>query len=306
MKLNILVPNNSQVRALYQSWQGAVGGTQIGEVAALADRLGFERLTVGEHFAIPADHVALSGAHHVQAVPALAYVAGHTTRIRLASNVSQIPLQHPIVQAKQWAVLDWLSGGRTDLIVGAGWCDGEFDALGVDFATRGQRLDEYIEAMLELWSNDLATYRGEFVAFDEVASEPKPLQAGGVPLWFAGDVPATIRRVAKWGVGWSPFLTPPERIPEGIDRIVSHPDYHGQPIQVFYTLSVLRLDDGHVAKEDHHDFDTWDVQRMVDQLCWIGSLGVTEAGLPTPRVDSYDHYLERLHWLAEEIMPRLQ
>lgn len=305
MKLNILVPNNNQVTALYQPWQKAVGGAEIGEVAALADRLGFARLTVGEHFAIPADHVALSGAHHVQAVPVLAYVAGHTTRIRLASNISQIPLQHPIVQAKQWAVLDWLSGGRTDLIVGSGWCEGEFAALEVDFATRGRRLDEYIEAMREIWSNDIASYCGEFVEFTDVASEPKPLQPGGVPLWFAGDVPATIRRVAKWGVGWSPHLTPPEKIQEGIDRITSHLDYHGQPIQVFYTLGLLRLQNGHVAKEDHHDFDTWDVQKMVDQLCWIRSLGVTEAGLPTPNVNSYQEYTERLHWLAEEIMPRV-
>lgn len=305
MKLNILVPNNSKVAALYQPWQDAVGGREIGEVAALADRLGFARLTVGEHFAIPADHLALSGAHHVQAVPTLAYLAGHTKRIRLASNISQIPLQHPIVQAKQWAVLDWLSGGRADLIVGLGWCEGEFNALGVEFATRGRRLDEYIEAMLEIWSNELATYRGEFVQFTDIASEPKPLQPGGPPLWFAGDVAATIRRVAKWGRGWSPFLTPPDKISEGVDRIKSHADYHGQQIQVFYTLSVLRLEDGHVAKEDDHDFDTSNVQKMVDQLCWVKSLGVTEAGLPTPNVKSYQEYLERLQWLAEEVMPRI-
>ena len=306
MKLNILVPNNSQVTALYQPWQVAVGGTEIGEVAELVDRLGFARLTVGEHFAIPADHVALSGAHHVQAVPALAYVAGRTKRIRLASNISQVSLQHPIVQAKQWAVLDWLSEGRADLMVGSGWCEGEFDALGVDFASRGRRLDEYIEAILGIWSNELFSYHGEFVQFDEVASAPKPVQPGGVPLWFAGDVPATIRRVAKWGAGWSPFLTPPERIPEGIDRITSHPDYHGQAVQVFFTLSVLRLDEGHVGKEDLHDFDTWDVQKMVDQLSWVKSLGVTEAGMPTPNVESYQQYLERLHWLAEEIIPRVR
>jgi len=265
MRISLTIPNNHRVKALLQPWQDEVGGPQIAEVAALADRLGYRRLTVAEHFLIPAEHVGLSGPHHLHAVTSLAYLAGVTSRIRLASNVTILP-------------------------------------LGVDFTTRGRRLDECVEAMRRIWTSDLASYDGEFFRFHEIAAEPKPRQPGGVALWFAGDVPQTFARVARWGVGWSPYLLPPTRIAEGLDRIRSHPGYHGQPIGVFYNLANLRLSAGHVGKADDHDFDTWDAQRMIDQLGWIRDLGVTEVTPPLPRLRSYQHYLERLHWVAEEVM----
>jgi probable F420-dependent oxidoreductase len=305
VRITLTIPNNHRVKTLLQPWQDEVGGARIGEIAALADRLGFARLTVSEHFLIPADHVQLSGAHYLHAPTGLAYLAGHTTRIRLASNISIVPLQNAIVQAKQWAVLDWLSGGRADMMVGTGWLKEEFDALGVDFRTRGRRLDEYVEAMRRIWTSDLASYEGEFISFREIAAEPKPLQTGGIPLWFAGDVPRTLARVARWGAGWSPYLSSPSQITAGIDRIKSHPDYSGQEIEVFYNLANLRLSEGHQGKADAHDFDTWNVQHIVDQLCWVRDLGVTEVAPPLPRVASYQQYLERLHWLAQEVMPRI-
>jgi probable F420-dependent oxidoreductase len=305
VKLNLTVPNNNRVTTLLQPWQDEVGAAEIAEIARLADRLGFGRLTVGEHFAIPEAHVAVSGAHYMHATTALAYLAGNTRRIRLASNVSLVALQHPIVQAKQWAVLDWLSGGRADLVVGVGWLKGEFDALGVDFHARGHIVDEHIEAMQEVWTNETASYRGRFVAFEGVGSAPKPVSPSGIPLWFAGDVPATLRRVARWGVGWSPYLTRPADIPKCVDAIKSDPAYGGQTIDVFYNLANLRLDEGHTAKDDDHDFDTWNAQQLVDQIAWAQDLGITEVALPLPNLKGYQHYLDRLRWLAEEVMPRV-
>ena len=93
MRISLTIPNNHRVEALLQPWQDEVGGPQIAEVAALADRLGFSRLAVAEHFLIPADHVELSGPHYLHAVTSLAYLAGVTSRIRLASNVTILPLQ---------------------------------------------------------------------------------------------------------------------------------------------------------------------------------------------------------------------
>lgn len=81
--------------------------------------------------------------------------------------------------------------------------------------------------------------------------------------------------------------------------------YRGQPIGVFYNLANLRLSEGRRGKADDHDFDTWNVQRLVDQLGWIRALGVTEVTPPLPRLASYQQFLERLHWLAEEIMLRV-
>lgn len=305
MRLSLTIPNNTRVPALMQPWQDEVGGKEIGEIASLADSLGFHRLTVGEHFLMPRDRVAQSGAHYLHATTGLAYLAGHTSRIRISSNVSLVPLQHPVVQAKQWATLDWLSGGRAELLVGVGWLKEEFDILGVDFRRRGRMVDDYVQAMREVWTNDVATYQGEFVKFSDVAAEPKPIQAGGVPLSFAGDSPATLRRVARFGVGWSPFQTPPEKIREGVERITSDPAYRGQGIDVFYALGNLRAGEGHAPKQDGHDFDTRDVQLLVDQIGWIGEMGATEVAPPVPKLKSYAHYLERLQWIAEEVMPQI-
>lgn len=303
MLISLTIPNNHRVRTLLQPWQDEVDGPRIAQVAALADRLGFSRLAVAEHFLIPKGHIELSGSHYLHAATGLAYLAGATSRIRLASNVAVLALQHPVVQAKQWAVLDWLSGGRADLMAGVGWLREEFEVLGLDFRTRGRRLDECVEAMHRIWTSDLASYEGEFYRFEEIAAEPKPRQPGGVPLWFAGDVPQTFARVARWGAGWSPRLTPPEKIAEGVARIRGHPGYRGQDIGVFYNLANLRLGAEHRDKPDDHDFDTWNAQRMIDQLRWIAGLGVTEVTPPLPRLASYQHFIERLHWLAEEIMP---
>ncbi|MGU3498719.1 TIGR03619 family F420-dependent LLM class oxidoreductase [Mycobacterium sp. C31M] len=305
MRLSLTVPNTSRVATLVRPWQDHVGGREIGAIADLADSLGFHRLTVGEHFAIPRSHTDNSGAHYVHTTTALAYLAGHTERIRISPSVSIVPLQHPVVQAKQWATLDWLSGGRAELVVGVGWLKEEFEALGVDFRRRGRMVDEYIEAMLTIWSNEFASYKGQFVEFADIAAEPKPLQTGGLPLVFGGDAAATLRRVSRFGTGWSPFQTPPEKIREGIDRIKTHPSYRGQRIDVIYNLSFLRLGDAHTTKDDQHDFDTWNVQFMVDQIAAIGEMGVNEVTLPVPKVADYEQYLDRLRWLAEQVMPLL-
>lgn len=305
MRLSLTVPNTSKVAVLRQPWQDRIGGKEIGEIAATADALGFHRLAVGEHFAIPRSHVANSGAHYLHTTTALAYLAGHTTRIRVSPSVSLVPLQHPVVQAKQWATLDWLSDGRAELVVGVGWLREEFEALGVDFGSRGRMTDEYIEAMREIWTNEYASYDGEFVQFADIAAEPKPTRVDGVPLVFGGDADATLRRVARYGTGWSPYQTRPEKIPEALDRITSDPEYRGQRIDVVYNVFFLQLGDAHAAKQSRYDFGTWDAQLMIDQICGFAELGVDEVSLPVPPVDSYQHYLERLHWLADAVMPRI-
>ena len=305
MRLSLTVPNTSKVAALHQPWQDQVGGKEIGAIAGLADRLGFHRLAVGEHFAIPRSHVVASGAHYVHTTTALAFLAGCTESIRVSPSVSLVALQSPIVQAKQWATLDWLSEGRAELVVGVGWLKEEFDALGIDFASRGRMVDEYVEAMRAIWLGEFASYEGEFVRFADIAAEPKPLQPDGVPMVFGGDAPATLRRVARFGVGWSPFQTPPERIRVGIEQIKADPGYRGQDINVIYNLFFLRIGDDHAAKDGGYDLDTWEAALMVDQLRKIGDMGATEISLPVPKVASYAQYLERLHWFAELVMPHL-
>jgi len=101
--------------------------------------------------------------------------------------------------------LDVLSGGRLTLGVGIGWSRDEFEALGVPFERRGARTTEYVEAMRTLWRDDVASFAGEFVGFDAVRVNPKPLRGGRIPIVVGGNGDAALRRVVAWGDGWYGF-----------------------------------------------------------------------------------------------------
>src|SRR5262249_20077428 len=115
------------------------------------------------------------------------------------------PEHNPVLLAKQAASLDVLSGGRLVLGVGIGWSREEFEALGVPFAGRARRTEEYVAAMRALWREDVSSYQGEFVTFDSVRVNPKPLRDHGVPVFLGGNSDAALRRVARCGDGWYGF-----------------------------------------------------------------------------------------------------
>ena len=125
-----------------------------------------------------------------------------------------LPEHNPVLVAKQAATLDTLSGGRLTLGVGVGWSREEFDALGVPFERRGARTKEYVEAIRTLWRDDVASFDGEFVHFDAVRVNPKPVHDRRIPIVVGGNSDAALRRVATWGDGWYGFnLTTSTRSP---------------------------------------------------------------------------------------------
>ncbi|WP_051053572.1 LLM class F420-dependent oxidoreductase [Mycolicibacterium chubuense] len=190
--------------------------TVIDAVAAAAERSGFATLWVGEHvvmvdepasrypyaddgrIAVPAD------ADWLDPLIALSFAAAATNRIELATGVLLLPEHNPVLLAKQAASLDRLSGGRFSLGVGIGWSREEFDALGVPFERRAQRTAEYVAAMRTLWREDVASFSGEFAAFDRVRVYPKP-QRRAVPVVCGGNSDEALRRAATWGDGWYGF-----------------------------------------------------------------------------------------------------
>ncbi len=306
MKLNIRLLNSHHVKASrLPAWEPMVTPDQQARAIRKAEELGYWKACVPEHFAIPGSHLELSGDHHVSCAPTLGWIAGMTQTMQISSSVTILPLQHPIIHAKTWAMLDWLSGGRAVMMVGVGWLKGEFDLLGVDFHARGQLCNEYIAAILELWKPGLATYEGRYVKFRDVGSAPKPVRPGGIPIWFGGDADAVLKRIARWGDGWSPAQTPPEKIPDRLDWIRSQPDYHGRPIQVECSLARLRLGPGHaVGEDDIRGTGVTDAQRLIDQVAYLASLGVTETRVPLPELKDYQAYLDWLAWVAEKVAPK--
>jgi probable F420-dependent oxidoreductase len=135
------------------------------------------------------------------------YVAAVTTRIKFGTGVLILPEHQPVVLAKAAATLDHLSGGRLMLGIGVGELPEEYAAVGMDFSTRGRRMDEYIDAIRLLWREETASFAGEHVQFDQVECRPWPVRRE-IPLFIGGASAAAIRRAAIRGDGYFPFVFP--------------------------------------------------------------------------------------------------
>jgi hypothetical protein len=165
--------------------------------------------------------------------------------------------------------------------------------------------DEYVQAIVELWTNDNPVFKGKYVSFDNVAFEPKPLQKPYVPIWMGGDADAALKRTARFASGWWPFLTNPERIPERIDFIKSQPEYNGRLKDVMYGFATSRVGEGHVVQKDQGARPGMSKSEIIDRLGWFAELGVTISSVPIPMVKHIDEYFDYTQWVAEEIMPAI-
>jgi hypothetical protein len=157
--------------------------------------------------------------------------------------------------------------------------------------------EEYIQAILELWTKEEPEFEGKYVSFRDVAFEPKPVQKPHPPVWFGGDADAVLRRVARYASGWWPFLTPPEDIPAKLDFIRSQPDYNGELRDVVYGFDTSRVGEGHIVQDDPLARPGMSEQEIVDRLGWFGELGVTFSSVPIPMVEHIDQYYEYTQWL---------
>lgn len=131
-----------------------------------------------------------------------AAAAQMTSRLRFGSGIVILPQRPALLTAKELMTLDHLSGGRFEFGVGGGWSSEEYEALGVPFRGRGQRFDEYIEAIRTAWRDNPASFRGKTIEFEDVVLMPKPLTPGGPPMLIGGSSDAALVRAARLGDGW--------------------------------------------------------------------------------------------------------
>ena len=216
-------------------------------VTVEADRLGFDSVWIPEHLVLPVD---MGGSPHDgqdhPPIPAdipvydplvyLAFLAGRTERIRFGTQVYNIGLRHPFSTARAAATLDVVSGGRLDFGIGASWLRAEWEAVGLDFDSRGARVDEAIGVCQQLWSEDVVSHRGRFFGFEPVMFEPKPVQKPWPPLHIGGDGPAAIRRAATVGDGWVPMNHTLEQIPAQAARLAELREQAGRDGRTEITL----------------------------------------------------------------------
>jgi probable F420-dependent oxidoreductase len=205
-----------------------------------ADRLGFESVWAPEHLVIPVQSVGspFAGAEHppipsdvpvFDVISYLAFLAGQTEQIHFGTQVYNIGLRHPFVVARAVTTLDLVSEGRFEFGIGASWLEAEWEAVGLDFATRGRRVDESIAVCQRLWSESTIEHHGEFFEFGPVMFEPKPAHRPWPPLHLGGDGPAALRRAAVAGDGWIPMNHTAEQIPAAAARMAQIRAEAGRP-----------------------------------------------------------------------------
>ncbi len=253
--------------------------------ARAADASGVDQLVMTDHLAIglntdrypygrfpfPADEP------WPEPLTTLAAMAGATERIRLGTGVLIAPARPALLLAKTLATLDVLSRGRLDLGVGTGWQREEFEAAGLPFEGRGARMDHALRACRALWTSEPPVhFEAPGIRFDGVWCEPRPLQPGGIPIWFGlALTDRNVARVVELGTGWMPLLSDLDELRRGVDRLADAFTRAGRdPAELR-----VRCEAPAVAGDDGRP----DLERTVEALPALAEAGATHASFALAR-----------------------
>ncbi|MCC5954080.1 MAG: LLM class F420-dependent oxidoreductase [Acidimicrobiia bacterium] len=207
--------------------------------ARAAEEAGFESLWTVEHVVVPSGYESAYPYDPSGKMPGgedtpipdpliwLSYVAAATERINLATGILIVPQRNPVVLAKEVATLDSMSKGRMHLGIGVGWLEEEFDAIGVPFAERGKRTDDYVAAMRALWTEDKASHHSDFVDFTDCVMRPQPVN-GSIPIHVGGHTDIAARRAGRLGDGFFPGKGSHEELARLFDVVRATATEHGR------------------------------------------------------------------------------
>lgn len=278
MRIGITTPVVTAYPGTTSSWERDAGPAELVQIAEAADHLGYDHLTCSEHVAVPADVAQVRGGTYWDPLATLAYLAAHTTSIRLVTSVLVLGYHHPLAIAKRYGTLDALAGGRVVLGLGVGSLEEEFTMLGAPFADRGARADDALRALRAALSETVPSYEGEFYSFTGMVVSPSTVQ-DQLPLWIGGRTRRSLRRAVAFGQGWMPFgLTPGE-----VTELLTSVDL---PTDLDVVLPTTPLDPS--AAPD----------QALAEVSALAGAGATRLSVSVA-AESARHYVEQLHALRE-------
>jgi len=263
-------------------------------LAQTAEAAGVESLWTVEHVIVPADYQSEYPYAPGGKMPGpedmvfpdpllwLTYVAAVTQTIKLATGILILPQRHPFYVAKEVATLDRLSKGRVMLGVGIGWLEEEFDALGIDFASRAARTEESIAAIRNLWSEGMSSVDGDHFRWRNVHSNPKPVSQGGPPIVIGGHTKAAARRAARIGDGF----------------------FIGQADKLESLVAEVNAECGRIGRDPAEVEITTGGMPSLDKIKRQQDLGVSRFVTPPPGFDA-DGLRAGLDKLADEVISKL-
>lgn len=281
----------------------------ISEIAKATEAAGFDASFVTEH-PFPTDKWLAGGGHHaLDPFVSLTVAASVTDRLLLHTNILVLAYRNPFLTAKAIASLDVVSGGRVIMGAGAGYLEGEFAALGADFAKRNDRSDEALLAMKAAWSGQSVEFAAPGFEAAGNTMLPAPVQKPHPPIWIGGNSPRAIRRSVDFAQGWSPFPLPAagadrtrtsaiesvDDLAAGIVRMKEYAEKQGrsEPLDVNFVPFGLHMNTRKVPSDD----------ALHEQFAALEAAGVTwvTLGLPTK---SRGEYLDALARFAETFLAK--
>jgi probable F420-dependent oxidoreductase len=216
----------------------------LARTAALVEALGYHFLMTSDHVAVTPDVTARYPAPLYEPFTLLGWLAAATRTVEIGTTVIVLPYRHPLEVARMTANIDRLSGGRLIFGVGVGWARQEFAALGVPFERRGAITSEYLAAIKTLWTQDVASFEGRFVSFENVDTRPRPARSPHPPIWVGGATDAALRRAVRHGDAWHPIRIKIGWLREtGLPRLRAIAEKEGRPVPALCPRIRLRLTD---------------------------------------------------------------
>lgn len=242
-----------------------------------AEEIGFDSAHAGDRLLAKVPPIYQSTMYEV--TTSLTTWANHTDSLDLSPLVFVVPYRHPIQIGKVFGTMDVASGGRMILGVGSGWNPHEFDALDIPRGERGQRLEESVEIINELWTTDHVEYDGDIFQFEDVSVDPKPIQEPHPPIWFGSFGPQVeeftplvnhvLERIGRLGDGWVPLtystdskeMLDADKLAKGWDVIAQEArenDRNPDNIEIIYSHWSYVMEDEEEEKSQCMDaLNTW-------------------------------------------------
>jgi probable F420-dependent oxidoreductase len=270
----------------------------IRDYAQAAESLGYRHLVAFDHVlgGDPTKHSGLRYTYHDmfhEPFVLFGYLAA-LTHLELVSAVIILPQRQTALVAKQAAEVDILTGGKLRLGIGVGWNPVEYEALGVDFHTRGRVVEEQIAVMRLLWSQEIVSYQGTYHAITDAGLNPLPARRS-IPLWMGGRADVLLRRTARLADGWFPQGLPDNQMRETLERLRGYIKDAGRDPQSVGIEARVNVSDG--------DLDEWIRQTKAWQ-----TLGATHIAINTMNAGftSLDQHLEAIRRYYTEAISSIE
>jgi probable F420-dependent oxidoreductase len=278
------------------------------DCAKAADEAGFTAGSVTDH-PIPSYRWLDNGGHYAQdPFVMLSMVAAVTTKLKLLTNIIVLPYRNPFITARAVSSLDAFSGGRFMFGMGAGYLKPEYKALGVDFDTRNDLMDEYIKAMKLAWTGEDFAFEG--TGYTAVGNRllPTPVQKPHPPLLIGGNSKRALRRTAEFGDAWHPFF-----VPKMITTTARTASIEGDD-EILAAIAYIHEHCDKIGRKDYPEVicsgtfgmrdKNWSAQEAIDNFMHFKSMGISGSGTSVT-TNSRSEWCDQTRRFGEEVIAKL-